>query len=590
MRRRAIGAIIFSSGIVAGLTPAAIAQTPLGEDVGPGSEFSELVLRGDCRMVIVGDSISVKNQDDFTRSAMYWGVLRTWEPERWVGVVTPANNKYPTMQTLLPSPTTATAIPRNLQDNPPGNRVFSFGYQSFAPAAAVDILFDLRVDLPDNRRILENGMLAGGQWNGDDWFRNQPLDATIVYLRTPETIPSLKITSERLRTSSSTSAPSDLSGSVGVAGWQAPPIDAGFGDVALRIETAGGYDESQAVTQFIWLATRFRVPDATGFQLDAYAVGGARLADWLSTGPYASDAFLVEHMRATGAPNLFLIQLGANNLTFSPDWADDYVELIDRLDALAQQAGAEPRFLLVAPYGTYLSIRHLDALDAAAYLFDIASTGTPRVDESRIAFVNLPGLLGGPIDPDLLIDTIHPTPDGADLLAREIWRALTGDAALDGCDADLTTTADPDNQLFGVPDGRIDANDYSYFLDAFVAGDESIADLTGSDDPADPSYGQPDGAVDSRDYSFFLDAFVARDARADLTGSDDPRSPGYGVPNGILDGEDYFFFIERFGTGDLRVDLTGSADPADPGYGQPDGVLDSNDLFYYFDLFVEGCR
>ncbi|MCW5754983.1 MAG: hypothetical protein KIT24_09790 [Phycisphaeraceae bacterium] len=77
------------------------------------------------------------------------------------------------------------------------------------------------------------------------------------------------------------------------------------------------------------------------------------------------------------------------------------------------------------------------------------------------------------------------------------------------CRADLTGSSDPNDPSYGVPDGSVDASDFFFYLDAFVAGNLAIADLTGSSDPNDPSYGIPDGNIDASDFFFYLDLFVA---------------------------------------------------------------------------------
>ncbi|MCC6284179.1 MAG: hypothetical protein IT439_02580 [Phycisphaerales bacterium] len=76
------------------------------------------------------------------------------------------------------------------------------------------------------------------------------------------------------------------------------------------------------------------------------------------------------------------------------------------------------------------------------------------------------------------------------------------------CPADLTGGSDPNDPSYGVPDGVLDAADFFYYLDQFVAQNAFVADLTGSSDPNDPSYGVPDGVLDAADFFFYLDLFV----------------------------------------------------------------------------------
>ena len=76
------------------------------------------------------------------------------------------------------------------------------------------------------------------------------------------------------------------------------------------------------------------------------------------------------------------------------------------------------------------------------------------------------------------------------------------------CTADFTGAANPNDPDYGMPNGLVDADDFFYFLDQFVAGNADVADLTGSSNPNDPDYGVPNGVIDADDFFYFLDAFV----------------------------------------------------------------------------------
>lgn len=69
------------------------------------------------------------------------------------------------------------------------------------------------------------------------------------------------------------------------------------------------------------------------------------------------------------------------------------------------------------------------------------------------------------------------------------------------CPVDYTTTGNPNDPLYGVPNGIVDSNDFFFYLDAF-ADDRELADLTGN------GYCMPDGIIDSDDFFLFLDLFV----------------------------------------------------------------------------------
>ncbi len=75
------------------------------------------------------------------------------------------------------------------------------------------------------------------------------------------------------------------------------------------------------------------------------------------------------------------------------------------------------------------------------------------------------------------------------------------------------------------------------------------ADMTTSADPNDPGYGVPDGVVDVNDYAYFQALWDLADPRTDLTSSADPDDPAYAIPDGNVDLDDMFFFLDRFNEG-----------------------------------------
>jgi len=100
---------------------------------------------------------------------------------------------------------------------------------------------------------------------------------------------------------------------------------------------------------------------------------------------------------------------------------------------------------------------------------------------------------------------------------------------------------DPGN--FGEQSG-----DIGFILNGTLAGN-CAADLTTSTDPNDPGFGVPDGILDANDFFFYLGLFGAGDLAADLTGSINPNDPGFGVPDGTLDANDFFFYLDLFAIG-----------------------------------------
>ncbi len=563
---------------------------PLREGVGPGEPLTQLITSGDCRFTIIGDSISNKNTNTFAQSSYYWGIIRRWRPDVWAGICTPTNAQSPTIALTTPPAASVTFVTRSLS-NQPDQRQFSYGYERISASATLDALWF--ADAPPGQAIVASRLLNNGEWRVGDWFDNAPMAATFVTLRSPQAIGSLQPRAIRGIQPPIAGTTLSLAGPLGVVGIEAPVLTAADGECEFRLVTMGPYDEAAPPDpdHFIWLTTRIRRTDLPGFQLDALAVGGSRLADWLADGAFATDERLREYLAATGNPNVFAIHLGANEAAFNDAWEQNLRSLIDRLDTLSTQNGASPWFLLVPPYGTLNSITHEQVLMAAAIEHRIATEGTTRVTPDRIAFINLPAMLKGPIDPVYLIDSIHPRPAGANLLASLLWQAITDEVFDDSCPADLTGTSDPNNPLYGVPDGVADVQDLFYFFDAFAANDIARADLTGSSDPNSPDYGIPDGVVDMQDFDYLVDAVNRADAtRGDLTGAADPIDPRYGQPDGELNADDIFYFLDQFVAANFdRADLSGSTDPNDPAYGLPDGSLDAADFFYFLDKFQEGC-
>jgi hypothetical protein len=72
------------------------------------------------------------------------------------------------------------------------------------------------------------------------------------------------------------------------------------------------------------------------------------------------------------------------------------------------------------------------------------------------------------------------------------------------CPADLTGSAAPRDPMWGMPDGVVDGNDYTYFLAQYERGNLLVTDLTGSNDPKELSlYGAPDGRLTADDVLYY---------------------------------------------------------------------------------------
>ncbi len=115
---------------------------------------------------------------------------------------------------------------------------------------------------------------------------------------------------------------------------------------------------------------------------------------------------------------------------------------------------------------------------------------------------------------------------------------------------DLPGTMSPGTYYIGT---RIIPDDGS--SGSYVSDTDTITvlacrpDLTGSTDPNSAAYGIPDAVLDASDFFYYLDLFVANNAAADYTGSSDPNDPEYGLPDGIIDASDFFFYLDLYTAG-----------------------------------------
>ena len=59
------------------------------------------------------------------------------------------------------------------------------------------------------------------------------------------------------------------------------------------------------------------------------------------------------------------------------------------------------------------------------------------------------------------------------------------------------------------PDGSINAEDLTYFVEQWINGVAAVADITTLDtNPGEPGYGVPDGSINAEDLTFFVEAWI----------------------------------------------------------------------------------
>ncbi|MEM1329215.1 MAG: GC-type dockerin domain-anchored protein [Planctomycetota bacterium] len=158
---------------------------------------------------------------------------------------------------------------------------------------------------------------------------------------------------------------------------------------------------------------------------------------------------------------------------------------------------------------------HLDLLDADTFE-SIDSTGTIELGGALHVNALHPDTLAAPSRfPILTAATITGRFDSTDLPdgTAFTWHVLylpDRVELLATCDADINSTgAAPGSTAWGEPDGVLNADDLTLFVERWLARDP-VADLTtmGST-PSDPAFYIPDGVVTVQDLTFFVELWIA---------------------------------------------------------------------------------
>jgi len=109
------------------------------------------------------------------------------------------------------------------------------------------------------------------------------------------------------------------------------------------------------------------------------------------------------------------------------DFASDYKQLISEYDALE----SNPRIYLVKPPPIFDNKLELSETKLEGNVLP----GIEQVaDELDLPIVDVNGVLNG--HPELFQDGVHPSSEGAVVIANEIWEALTIDEELTGLPID----------------------------------------------------------------------------------------------------------------------------------------------------------
>ncbi len=266
--------------------------------------------------------------------------------------------------------------------------------------------------------------------------------------------------------------------------WIDRATGTGTASPGIRLRAAGDADESRTGSNtLILLGTRVRAQIPDGVQMQFIANNGWTAVDHADPDRFTDEA-LRQYYAATDPPTHIIVWLGQNQSLFEAHdleyggnavFKADVAAILDRHERVINMLGAPPpRWLLVSQYKTVYTDQINGLLCAA--LYSLAQ------ERPNVSYLDMYQITGGP-DFDTqtyLADGIHPNALGVaylgDLLDQELSAAACP-AKFDGS-------------------GFVDLDDYTAFIAAFEAGDDS-ADVDES------------GFVDIEDFIFFVQRFTA---------------------------------------------------------------------------------
>lgn len=374
-----------------------------------------------CRLYMVGDSLSSDSygQNDTTNTAFHYGIVRTWRPPNWSGMLITSNGLAGDRYSFATLPQGGV---RTGGANIPG-----IGY-GLLPTNATEMIF--YTDASPHGAFQQFFTVNTGQRYGvGAWTANRALVARMIYLAQPDGVP------------------------VSVRAWRPPlevvaqqdcnepdkeahitfvdvPIAAGpEGDVG-----AGAYgvlpDINEFSKRFTSYGCRIFDPANPGFELAPAGIGGSTPRDHTRLGSierFYSDWALTQFLAALES-NTFWVMLGQNQFDYAPlapqlNAGDptlyrQYMEdVVSRYREAAIAAGVDrPLFLLVNTHRT----TH-NAINQETRWRALAQIASNRDDTLALDLYEMAGT-------DVayfLVDGVHCNHAGSERFARMIWQTLT---------------------------------------------------------------------------------------------------------------------------------------------------------------------
>ncbi len=449
---------------------------PIRQGVEP---MAQRIIHEDCRLLIIGDSNSVKE----SQPRMLGGLMRTWNPDQWVGRVAPGTVSVNEGVKILSNSTGVDVTPRKIFDTQTSDPViWSNGQDGFIPTYGMDYVTD-GTGLQYWSEYVVARLTRLDEYIGGDWAVGAPMKARLIYAHDDEGIQRLRYHARRGGEEGPFTEfwPFDPDAERPWIDWVEVDVPDGSGEVSAVVQPPQGWlSEGNGgpypcpqncepdkrffyVTQVLWRT------DVPGLQIDAVAEGGFTAEDHLASSGHCDQQAIEDYLAATREPNLFMILLGQNMSTSEHEsvlvnYKAHILGIVDRYRsaALAVDPAADPMFLLVSPWQTGSIDRFFEAAQA---MYEIAES---RED---VGFINLMAL-GGHYEMNrgiyLQVNGVHfDTDAGADYFCGLIWeqivRAAAGkvDQAVPG-DVDVLADAalDVDDAAIrlmqGVHDGRVE--------------------------------------------------------------------------------------------------------------------------------------
>lgn len=426
-----------------------ILSTPLGGDVVPMAparhglaEIAQRIKHEDCRLTLIGDSNSLREKEP----RMLGGIMRTWNPDHWAGRLAPGVNSSDSGIRINCSETGLVVTGRPVWDAATGDpSVWSNGQDGFIPTRGWDISTD-GTGMARFAPYAAARLTRLDEYIGGDWTANTPMKARLVFAHDPTGMPSLRYLARRDGVSgvSVNFTPRDPDAIRPWIDWVDVDIPAGTGEVSSEVRTPVGWlhedkggpfpcpDNCTAGQTFFHATQVFWRTDVPGLQIDSIAEGGFTVEDHLPESGHYDDAALQGYLDATRRPNVFVILLGQNMTQEQAAdieglWRSKMEAVIERYRAasLANDSGADPQFLLLAPWQT----GNLNRFYAMAnVLYEIAD------DRADTGFINLMAVAGS-IYENRILDyiegsSVHFLNDqGANYFTGLIWEQIERELA-----------------------------------------------------------------------------------------------------------------------------------------------------------------